>query len=616
MDQKKTFQHLRSKISWTFSLIHRRRALSMKPKVGIFSHSQQPTRFPIRWCSMRNSVPCVLLLFVSCVPLLAYDISQIPRPMPLNTSFTLVDHPFYEFLDRFETMGGVPLISYTRPMLGRINHPLSRWNVRDRDVEFRRYYNEALANMWVLGRGDSAFYSPWWKVRQFFGIGSGSARWLYGTGYHFCAGGMSDSRGFFGAAQPVYGLEMIRTNDQRGTITRFTSGLRVEGGYAQHWQFMVDFRDHTEAGNGPYWSRSQLYEDRWASVDESGGRTTSYDISESFLQYYGKDLAVAAGRGRFRWGPAHFGSLFLNSNMPPIDYVRFDAVFESHDQTQALGYTFLHGSLASHLAEDTLYQTPSGRWRTLDTQKYLSAQRLEFRARPNLLFGFSQGVIYGDRGIQLGYITPLNFLYSVQHSNNDKDNLVLAGDVTWRPVHGLKLWGEGFLDDLTVSKLTTNFGGNKSAFTMGFQGIIPREFWSKFDLTAEYTKIRPFVYTHVFRVNTYTDWTSPLGYTLRPNSETMTVELRATLYPVQCTAHWSHTNHGSLGGDIATPLPDQNQNQLYSFLGGRSDHLTQSGMRISWEALPNLFLRAQGMLISATDHPNRFEAQAGVGWNL
>jgi hypothetical protein len=306
----------------------------------------------------------------------------------------------------------------------------------------------------------------------------------------------------------------------------------------------------------------------------------------------------------------------LNSNMPPIDYVRFDAVFGSSGQSQAIGYTFLHGSLASHLADDTLYVTPAGRPRILDAQKYLSMQRLEFRARPNLLFGFSQGVIYGDRGIQLGYTTPLNFLYSAQHSNNDKDNLVLAGDMTWRPVQGLKLWFEGFLDDLTVSKLTTDYGGNKSAFTVGLQGIVPREFWSKFDLTAEYTKIRPYVYSHVFRVNTYTDWTSPIGYTLRPNSETMTVELRTTLYPVQCTLHWSHMNHGSLGGDIYTPLPDRNQKDHYPFLGGSPDHKTQSGARLSWEALPNLFLRAQAMLISTTGRPNRFETQAGVGWNL
>jgi hypothetical protein len=587
---------------------------------------------------MHKWIPVVFCLLSLCLAALAQDVP----PKPLYISFPLVDDSFYDYLERLETQGEVSITSYALPMLGRAWHPIIRYDEKSRgNAEERRYVGEGLANMRVIGQPrdttiaewmqahsrlimvDDGNYvwqprtaippSGWNRLRRLVGLRDDQWPWLYETGYHFFSGKVD---GLSAAIQPVYGLDVIHTDDKRGTITRFTSGLRVEGGYAKHLRFMMDFRDHTEAGNGPYWSRTQLYEDRWASVDESGGKTTSYDISESFLQYYGRDLSIAAGRGRFRWGPAHFGSLFLNSNMPPIDYVRFDAVFESQYQPCAIGYTFLHGSLASHLAEDTLYRTPAGRWRTLDAQKYFSAQRLEFRARYNLLFGFSQGVIYGDRGIQLGYITPLNFLYSAQHSNNDKDNLVLAGDVTWRPVHGLKLWLEGFLDDLTVSKLTTSYGGNKSAYTVGLQGIVPREFWSKFDLTAEYTKIRPFVYSHVFRVNTYTDWTSPLGYTLRPNSETMTVELRTTLYPVQCTLHWSRTIHGSLGGDIYTPLPDQNQQSLYPFLGGTVDHDTRSGVRMSWEALPNLFLRAQGMLISTTGHPNRWETQAGVGWNL
>ena len=47
--------------------------------------------------------------------------------------------------------------------------------------------------------------------------------------------------------------------------------------------------------------------------------------SESFLQYYGRDLSISAGRGRFQWGPGRFGSLFLNAHTPPFDYVRFDA---------------------------------------------------------------------------------------------------------------------------------------------------------------------------------------------------------------------------------------------------------------------------------------------------
>ena len=332
--------------------------------------------------------------------------------------------------------------------------------------------------------------SGWTKLRRRAGLEENQAQWFYRGGFHFAAWQYDTTLAV--AIQPVYGLEVIETDDERGTISRFTAGARVEGGYARRLHFMVDFRDHTETGNGPYVSRGQLYEDRWAAVDLKGGNSTSYNISESFLQYYGRDLSLTAGRGRFRWGPARHGSLFLNAQMPPFDYVRFDAVLEDQ-KSQAIYYTFLHGWLQSQIPAETLYVNPGGRPRTLAAQKYFSAQRLEVRPRADLLFGFSQGVIYGDRGVQLGYLTPFNFLYSVQHSNDDKDNTVIGFDANWRPAAGVRLYGEAFFDDIVVSALTTSSGSNKSVYTTGIHLAGVQGFLKNFDGGIEYTKIRPFV---------------------------------------------------------------------------------------------------------------------------
>jgi hypothetical protein len=529
--------------------------------------------------------------------------------------FPLVDHPVYDYLSRLETSRDIPLFSETRPFLGLIHHPRQLPEQRLMSREARRYAAEGAANMVMIGQPvPESTESSWQWLKRQLPLGLASAHWLYADGFHL-ASWQYDST-FSASLQPVYGLEAIRLDTAGKTIKRFTSGLRVEGGYAQKLHFMVDFRDHTEFGNGPYYSRSQLYQDRWGAVDLSGGNSTTYDISESFLQYYGHDLSIAAGRGRFQWGPGQYGSLFLNSQMPPFDYIRFDAAIEAKHNDAAIYYTFLHGWLQSNIPAETLYVNPDGRPRTLDAQKYFSAQRLELRPGANFLFGFSQGVIYGDRGVQLGYLTPVNFLYAVQHSMDDKDNFVLTFDGTWRLVRGLKVYGEALFDDITVSALTTSRGTNKSAYTVGMQAIMPKPFWEHFDLRTEYTKIRPFVYSHVFATNTYTNWTSPIGYTLQPNSEFLHAEIRGTFYPVQVSLFATHQNHGSIGGDIYTPLYAVPGRDLYGFLEGSLVRSLHFGGRCSWQMLPNLALIASLTEIRATGAANRLEAGGGFSWNL
>ena len=559
-------------------------------------------RFPAR------VAVALLTLLLAALPLLAAS------PPSQYLQFPLVDHPVYGYLSRWETAEDIPLFSATRPYLGLIYHPRVRQDESFLPREAGRYAAEGIANMFVIGQlRDGSRESSWLDLKDRLPFGLRRASWLYESGFHLASWEYDTT--FAAALQPVYGLEAIRLDSAGKTIKRSAAGLRVEGGYAQRLHFMVDFRDHAESGNGPYTSRSQLYEDRWAAVETPGSNSVSYDISESFLQYYGRDLSLAAGRGRFQWGPGQFGSLFLNSEMPPFDYVRFDAAIEAKHSDAALYYTFLHGWLESDIVAESLYVNPGGRPRTLDAAKYLSMQRLELRPWRNFLFGFSQGVVYGDRGVQLGYLTPLTFLYSAQHSMNDKDNFVLGFDGAWRPVRGVKLYSELFFDDITVSALTTSEGTNKAAYTLGTQLIVPRPFWEHFDARLEYTKIRPYVYTHIFAANVYTHWTSPIGYTLEPNSEFLTGEVRATFYPVQIAARVMHQNHGSAGGDIYGPLYSATEHEIIGFLTGTLVRTTRAGIQASLDVLPGLSLYGSATQVKTSAQPDRLEVAAGFSWN-
>ncbi|MBI5059465.1 hypothetical protein HZB60_06760 [candidate division KSB1 bacterium] len=556
-----------------------------------------------------------------------YD--TLPDPGVLNgILFPRVDERILQLVSRRETLGSMPMISSSRPWLQirrRWRSPSlargSTWSPSRAGREARRFDRESRSTENLSVPIDTVLTS---QMSRWCGATihrTASLSWVYRDGFHLYRTSVGGKLGF--AINPVYGYELISTDDDRGQISRFTGGLRVEGGYAGKLRYMMDFRDHTESGNGPYDTRSQLYEDEWGSVDLKHNASTSYNTSESFVQWYGKDLSLAAGRGRFQWGPGQFGSLFLNSKNPPFDYLRFDGAFESEGprSSAAVYYTFLHGFLQSSLPGDTLYYASDGRARYLNREKYLSAQRLEIRPRGNLIVAFSQSVIYGDRGVQLGYLTPLNFLYSVQHSNDDKDNFLMSFDGTWRPVAGLKLYGEALFDDIIVGELMNSAVTNKSAYTIGTQTIVPREVWNHFDLKLEYTHIRPFVYSHFFATNTYTHWYSPLGYTLEPNSEFMTAELTGSFYPFYLTLHASRQNHGAntetenVGGDIYLPSAGDAKADA-PFLAGRFERTTRLGVRASFEALENLWLYGEGATFTKSRAADRFETRIGFGWNL
>jgi hypothetical protein len=101
----------------------------------------------------------------------------------------------------------------------------------------------------------------------------------------------------------------------------------------------------------------------------------------------------------------------------------------------------------------------------------------------------------------------------------------------------------------------------------------------------------------------------------------MTTELRGTFYPLQVTLHWSRQNHGAdmpdrvVGGSIYTGNFQGNNNE-FPFLAGQFERITRLGLRLSWEVLPNLLLFGEGMQIEESRAEDRFETNAGFGWNL
>jgi hypothetical protein len=128
-------------------------------------------------------------------------------------------------------------------------------------------------------------------------------------------------------------------------------------------------------------------------------------------------------------------------------------------------------------------------------------------------------------------------------------------DITAFPWNGFKIYAELFIDDFTMAKNPFTYYGNKFAVLAGARWISPLGL-SRLDITGEYARIEPYVYTHRRPINVYQHYDQSLGHWLGPNSDDLTLQCQLLL-----TGNWrlrasaERTRRGE--GDIETPHRDE-----------------------------------------------------------
>ncbi len=209
---------------------------------------------------------------------------------------------------------------------------------------------------------------------------------------------------------------------------------------------------------------------------------------------------IEAGRNQFSWNVSPLTQLALSRDNQPFDLVRFDA------RWRKFRFVFAHANLRAA------------------QRKFLAAHRLEVMPFSNFLFGVGESVIYGKRSAEFEYLNPLMLYHAAEHLLGDKDNNVLTLDFSYFPKRGLKLYGEIFIDDLSLEFPIGTYFGNKLAYLAGAFWVQPFG-WRTADLRFEYARIDPFVYTHDDSTNVYENDGEALGGRFGPNADRVLMQL-------------------------------------------------------------------------------------------
>jgi len=533
-----------------------------------------------------TGILCIFFAFAAAVSASAQSVY-----VPLN-------HPVYQFIERFEAKGVLKCaLTGTKPFSRReaasfltavhdksdAGFPLTSVE-RDQLLYYEQEFREEIGQMAPARTIPEAAYPGWFSRLQ---------RKLPGAIYE-------NGRNFYSRAGENYSIFIDPILNQDNAVAdvdtlaacdevyRYASGFRIRGSVNDRAGFFVDIRNTKEWGSRAYPQVSGLTAPGLGYV-KNFGSYQFHDETIAYLVFRLSPLELELGKNLNRWGPGRRGGLLLSDNATSYDLVKLKF------GTRRLKFVHFFGILTAYprIIESVTGENASEKIKYAN--KYIAAHRLEINLSGGVNVGLSEAVIYGQRQVELAYLNPLMFLRSAEHYLGDQDNALMGADVTLRLVSGWTWYGELLIDDLYTRRLGTKWYGNKLGFLAGAFWTDPFSLPNS-SVRLEYTRIKPFVYTHKYPVNVYKHFDTGLGHPLGPNADEWYFEgayhySRRVSFALEAlySRHGANTPDFNAGGDINEPHDPASPTEI-GFLEGDVQRQRSLKLSVSYEPFRNLFL--------------------------
>lgn len=417
-----------------------------------------------------------------------------------------ISHPVYTFLKEMKVKG---LIDYFR----EDESVISRYEVKDLIIKIsekrdqlsttenkllNKYFTEFSEFYWdgntaFLFDGDKSFsqnlseiYSD--KVKYLYGYETKGANIFFEGLGHFYHG--------------------HRFKPALNNANLFDIGFRVRGTVFDHLGYNLTVIKGGVSGNELLAETIEprlLSNFKWIEAGENIG---NYDFTFGYLKYYtspveGMNLSVQLGREDIKLGYGYGSKLVLSGDNPAMDFIKFNFDYG------IVHFTSLHASTVG-----TFSFTRSERY-----TKYFAFNKVKLVFPGWFDAGIGESIIYSGRALELGYLSPVNFYKFAEMSLQDRDNGNIYLDLQSKFIRNLEFQGTFFLDENILSNLQDfDLYTNKTAYQIG-------AFWYEafgipdLSFIVEYTKIRPFTYTHFDVKNNYSAYGTNLGHRIGPNAD-------------------------------------------------------------------------------------------------
>lgn len=317
------------------------------------------------------------------------------------------------------------------------------------------------------------------------------------------------------------------TADRAGANNNWSRswGVHAYGSYGENLSFDLNMTDNGEFGN-----------------DLDTAKNFSSETGRSFYKATPKDIEYSDVRGAItlswpainvslqkdyvNWGHGKFGQLILSSKSPSFPMIKFEM-----KPVSWFRFYYVHGWINSQVLDSLgLYNSSSSVFQT-DKEKFVKKYFVAnlFSFSPYKWFDFSIGnsLIYkGDLRAEM-FIPFLFFKYldrDLGQGSVEDGNGAFFVDLNFKYFKNYSFYSTLFADCLSLTKtLNNDWHEDWLAFTFGGKRI--DAFIQNLDLTAEYTRIYPWVYEHKDPSTTYKHLNYSLGHWLGQNADQLRLQL-------------------------------------------------------------------------------------------
>jgi len=418
-------------------------------------------------------------------------------------------------------------------------------------------------------------------------------------------------------AEPVFTAE--QNNGTRGSFLQSSSGVHVWAYGGKRWGFQFSYHDITEAGTGLDSTRLYTPQTGFVLKTTNNPRRINYTRIRGNVSYAFKNGSVAVGIDQQLWGYGQSGRIVLSDKAPANPYIRLD-YRPFHWLSFHYSNLWLHSNLVDSIRTYGTGNTVFGGERIRFIPKFMATHSISIQFNKHLIFTAGESIVYSDR-LDVGYLIPVNFFKIY-------DNIVNGGNIlagsngqlffqlsSRNQLPKTHLYTTLFIDEIRTS---TMFNRNKSRNQLGFNlGVsVTDVFLPYLTLSAEYTRVNPFVYNNLIPAQNYNSHGYGMGDWMGNNFDRIFVGARYTPLPrLKCQLNYQYIRKGGAG----TVDQQYFQQPQPSFLFDPLFNTREFSFRCSYELINNLQLwgffndRQQETLPNRTFTKIR---EAGIGFSF
>lgn len=513
-----------------------------------------------------------------------------------------LSHWIYDVLERWETQGYISnTYNHTKPF-SRIEvadyleevfekYTESPGRFSSLDVQYLRYcaaeFSEELERF-EAELPDHSGVNRFEFLKNLKPLSSVAPNFLYPNNRNMFAQHYKDFHIYADPLAQIAQDDYLSHTDSIKTVNRLSNGFVFRGGLGELGFYFMLTDNHVS--RDPDFERAEVIEEwGWPFLQFGDDYAADWDENAAYLTFKHKYFTVLYGRDYNQWGVGRRGNLMLSTNAPIYDQIKL--------VVQYWRFKITHITAA-------IEYVPAQARRSIKTAEpvdvYWAGNRFEFYLGKGIQVGFAESIVYGNRGLQMGYLNPLAFFKSIEHYYGDRDNGALSFDAAWRVLPGLKIYGEWFIDDIITTKLGSEWFGNKFGYQAGLFLVDPFRL-PGVDFLIEYSRVKPYVYSHsVEDYNKYKHYDTILGHYIGSNSDDWFARLR--FYPhrrLRFQLDFENYRHGkneiandtlNVGGDPDLPQRGGIDAIDAPFLAGERIHRTIVGGELQYELLRHFFL--------------------------